>query len=67
LRAKRLNGAIEQLRARPILIVDSIAFSLTVGSAPGSAKQTGQVWVFGSAPKIVLQPQNILELVFSST
>jgi hypothetical protein len=48
-------------------MVDSIAFSLTVGSAPGRAKQTGQVWVFGSAPKMVLQPQNILELVFSST
>jgi hypothetical protein len=48
-------------------MVDSIAFSLTVGSAPGKAKQTGQVWVFGSAPKIVLQPQNILEFVLSST
>jgi hypothetical protein len=49
------------------LIVDSIAFSLTTGKAPGKAKQTGQVWVFGSAPKIVLQPQNIFEFVFSST
>jgi hypothetical protein len=67
LRAKRENGAIEQLRARPILIVDSIAFSLTTGNAPGKAKQTGQVCVFGSAPKIVLQPQNIFEFVFNST
>jgi hypothetical protein len=67
LRANRLNGAIEQFSAKPIKIVDSIAFSLTTGSAPGRAKQTGHVCVFGSAPKIVLQPQNIFEFVFSST
>ena len=56
-----------QLSARPILILDSIAFSFTTGNAPGSAKQTGQVWVFGSAPKTVEQPQNIFDSVFSST
>jgi hypothetical protein len=58
---------MEQFSAKPIRIVDSIAFSLTTGSAPGRAKQTGQVCVFGSAPKIVLQPQNIFEFVFNST
>jgi hypothetical protein len=67
LRAKRENGAIEQLSAKPILIVDSIAFSLTTGKAPGKAKQTGHVCVFGSAPNTVLHPQNIFELVLSST
>ena len=49
------------------MIVYSIAFSFTTGSAPGKPKQTGQVWVFGSAPKIVLQPQNIFEAVPNST
>ena len=47
--------------------VDSIAFSLTTGSAPGRPRQTGQVWVFGSAPNAVAQPQNILLAVPSST
>jgi hypothetical protein len=49
------------------LIVDSIAVAFTTGSAPGRAKQTGQVWVFGSAPNVVLQEQNIFDSVFSST
>jgi hypothetical protein len=48
-------------------IVDSIACALTTGSAPGSPRQTGQVCVFGSAPKVVSQPQNILLAVPSST
>jgi hypothetical protein len=48
-------------------MVDSIAVALTTGSAPGSAKQTGHVWVFGSPPKVVLQEQNIFERVLSST
>jgi hypothetical protein len=43
LRAKRENGVMEQLSAKPILIVDSIAFSLTTGKAPGKAKHTGHV------------------------
>jgi hypothetical protein len=52
---------MEQLSARPILIVDSIAVALTTGSAPGSAKQTGHVCVFGSPPNTVLHEQNIFE------
>src|SRR5690348_998150 len=56
-----------QFSARPIRIVDSIAFSLAVGSEPGSARHTGQTCVFGGAPKVVGQPQNIFEAVPSST
>ncbi len=48
-------------------IVDSIAAALATGSAPGKARQVGQTWVFGGAPKVVGQPQNIFELVPSST
>ncbi len=48
-------------------IADSTAFSLTTGRAPGRPRQTGQTWVFGSAPKPVAHPQNILVWVFSST
>ena len=58
---------MSQCSARPIRIVDSIACALTTGSAPGRPRQTGQVWVLGSAPKVVSQPQNILEAVPSST
>src|SRR5690606_32500864 len=48
-------------------IVDSMAFWLATGSAPGSARQVGQTCVLGGAPKVVLQPQNIFDLVPSST
>ena len=41
-------------------MVYSIARSFTTGSEPGRPRQTGQVWVFGSAPNVVMQPQNIL-------
>ena len=45
----------------------STARWLIVGIAPGNARQIGQTWVFGSAPKVVEQPQNILVTVPSST
>src|SRR5512132_1919673 len=48
-------------------IADSTAFLLTTGSEPGKPRQTAQTWVFGSAPNAVEQPQNIFEMVFSST
>ncbi|SHS76606.1 Uncharacterised protein [Mycobacteroides abscessus subsp. abscessus] len=48
-------------------MADSTAFSLTTGSEPGRPRQTGQIWVLGSAPKVVGQPQNILVAVDSST
>src|SRR6476619_5407037 len=48
-------------------IADSTAFRFTTGSEPGKPRQTAQTWVFGSAPNAVEQPQNIFEVVFSST
>ena len=42
-------------------MVDSIAFALATGNAPGRPRQTGQVCVFGSAPNSVEQPQNIFD------
>ena len=48
-------------------IACSIAIRFTTGSEPGRPRQTGQTWLFGSAPKTVGQPQNILVLVPSST
>src|SRR5256885_9622428 len=56
-----------QFRANPMRIVYSIAVRFTTGSEPGRPRQTGQVWLLGSAPKVVTQPQNILVLVPSST
>ena len=41
--------------------------ALATGSDPGSARQVGQTWVLGGAPKVVLHPQNIFECVPSST
>jgi len=44
---------------------NSIARRLTTGSTPGIPWQTGHVWLFGGAPKLVGQPQNIFERVRS--
>src|SRR2546426_12110348 len=60
-------SAIRQLRAWPSLIVHSTAVALGTGSAPGYARQTGHVRVFGSPPNPASQPQNILVRVFSCT
>jgi hypothetical protein len=43
-----------------------MARALATGSEPGSPRHTGQTWVFGSAPKVVGQAQNILVAVASS-
>ena len=67
MRANLEYGAIEQLSARPIRIVLSIALLLTTGSAPGRPRHTGQVCVFGDAPNSVAQLQNIFDFVFNST
>ena len=56
-----------QFSASPIRMADSTAVRFTIGSEPGRPRQTGQTWVFGSAPNVVGQPQNILVSVFSST
>ena len=56
-----------QFKARPMRIAYSIAIRFTTGSEPGRPRQTGHTWLFGSAPNVVMQPQNILVLVPSST
>jgi len=43
----------------------SIARRLITGSVPGMPWQTGHVCVFGGAPNVVGQPQNILVRVVS--
>src|SRR5438094_8093188 len=58
---------MSQPRARPGLTVHSIARSFGTGSAPGCARQTGHVRVFGSPPKTFSQRQNIFVRVFSWT
>src|SRR5436305_5509369 len=56
-----------QPSASPSLIVHWTARSFGTGSAPGCARQTGQVWTFGSAPKPFSQRQNIFVRVLSWT
>src|SRR5436305_14926191 len=58
---------MRQPSASPSLIDHSTARSLGTGSAPGCARQTGHVCVFGSAPNPFAQPQNIFVRVFSWT
>ena len=48
---RRRCSAISQPSARPSLIVSSIARRFGTGSAPGSARHTGHVCVFGAPPK----------------
>jgi len=43
----------------------SIARRFTTGRVPGIPWHTGHVWVFGGAPKVVGQPQNIFVRVVS--
>src|SRR2546430_10424119 len=58
---------MRQLSAWPSLIVHSTAVSFGTGSAPGNARHTGHVRVFGSPPNPASQPQNILVFVFNCT
>src|SRR5919198_191829 len=58
---------MSQPSASPSLIVHSIAVRFGTGSDPGWPRQTGQVRVFGSAPKPDSQRQNIFVRVFSWT
>src|SRR3954454_13196573 len=43
----------------------STAERFSTGSAPGKPRHTGHTFVFGGAPKAVLQPQKIFERVNS--
>src|SRR5262249_13314649 len=56
-----------QPSARPSLIVHSTALRFATGRAPGCARQTGQVRVFGSAKYASSQRQNIFVRVFRGT
>ena len=47
-------------------MASSTAARLSTGSEPGRPRQTGQMLVFGSAPKLLRQPQNSLVTVRSS-
>src|SRR5947208_1911991 len=55
---------MSQPSARPSLIVHSTALRFGTGSAPGCARQTGHVRVFGSAKYSTSQRQNIFVRVF---
>ena len=48
-----------QLVAMPAITMDSMAFSLGTGSAPGMPRQMGQTLALGSSSWLSLQPQNI--------
>ena len=49
------------------MIPNRIAWALATGSVPGRPRQTGQVRVLGSSPKLSSQPQNIFVRVLSWT
>src|SRR5687768_16902548 len=49
---------MRQLVARAILTASSTALSLKTGSAPGSPRHVGHVFVLGASPKRVGQAQN---------
>lgn len=46
-------------------IAYSTARWLSIGSAPGNPRHTGQTWVLGGAPNAVSHPQKILVVVRS--
>src|SRR3954447_3202260 len=58
---------MSQPSARPSLSVHSTAAAFGVGSAPGNARHTGHVCVFGSVAKVFGQRQNIFVCVLSCT
>src|SRR5437867_1348024 len=61
------SSAISQPSASPSLIVHSTALRFATGSAPGCARQTGQVRVFGAPKYSSSQRQNIFVRVFRWT
>src|SRR5881409_696058 len=61
------SSAISQPSASPSLTVHSIALRFATGRAPGCARHTGQVRVFGSAKYSSSQRQNIFVRVFRWT
>ena len=65
MRANTDRSWMVQPSASPARIAKSTAVRFRTGSAPGSPRQTGQMWVFGSAPNAALQPQKIFDAVSS--
>src|SRR5579871_1964045 len=57
---------MEQLSASAVRMTCSTAFLFITGREPGIPVQTGQQRVFGSPPKALRQPQNILLSVSNS-
>src|SRR5699024_9313623 len=53
--------------ASPKLMACSMAARFTLGKVPGRPKSMRLAWLLGSAPKAVLEPENILEAVVSCT
>ena len=52
----RIHAAVQ---GQPAWMASSTAWRLSTGRAPGRPRHTGQTLVFGGAPKLVGQPQNI--------
>src|SRR6185437_7544442 len=61
------RGRTSQFRASEASVANSTAFSFNTGNAPGRPRQTGQTFVFGSAPNLFAQPQNALVAVSNWT
>src|SRR6202011_1772206 len=58
---------MRQFRAMAASVANSTAFLFNTGSAPGSPRHTGQMLVFGGAPKRVEHEQKIFDAVRSCT
>src|SRR6476660_1036694 len=56
---------MRQPSASAARVPSSTARRFSTGKAPGRPRHTGQTWVFGAAPKLVGQPQNIFVSVRS--
>lgn len=60
-----MTGVIWQSKASATRMPHSSARALSTGSTPGKPRQTGQVWLFGAAPKAAEHPQNSLVAVLN--
>src|SRR5437762_11675267 len=65
MRSNLETSAISQSSISPVRTVRRNASSFITGKAPGSPRQIGQVWEFGSAPNSTGQAQNIFDRVFN--
>ena len=66
MRSHWVRSGIVASIAMPVAMTNSTARRLITGSTPGSARQTGQTWVFGAASAYAVEhAQNILDAVLS--